>query len=101
MALDFHRSDNNEYLFGLTQQQYDCLTPIFETFRQWTGIEIDPYKDMKLTTDNCKTLLRVTDQYISQTDLNKDKKATIEILGFRGLIDHFMQKNVSLLLKGD
>ena len=101
MALDFHRSDNNEYLFGLTDQQYDCLTPIFGIFQQWTGIQIDPYKDMQLTTDNCKTLLRIIDQYIDQTDLNKDRKATTEILGFRCLLDHFIQKNISFSLKGD
>jgi hypothetical protein len=38
MALDFHRLDTQEYLFGLIDEQYDCLSPIFETFQQWTGL---------------------------------------------------------------
>lgn len=43
MALDFHRLDNNQYLFALDNSKYNQLEDIFETYRHRTGISIDPY----------------------------------------------------------
>jgi len=45
MALDFHILDSNEYLFRIDNEQYALLSPIFESFYHWTGLEIDQYKD--------------------------------------------------------
>lgn len=101
MALDFHRLDAQEHLFGLDDEQYNCLSQIFEMFQQWTGLEIDPYKNMQLTTENCKTLLQIIDNYIRQTDLNKDKRRTTIILGFRGLLEYFIGKSINFQLHGD
>lgn len=101
MALDFHRLDTDDYLFGLEYGQYLLLSDIFETFRQWTGLVIDPFQDMTLTTMNQATLLQVIDQYIERTDLNTDKKKTAAILEFSGLLRYFMNQGIDLQLAGD
>jgi hypothetical protein len=101
MALDFHRLDNDEYLFAIGDEQFSFLSPIFDRFQQWTGQEIDPYKNTQLTTENCQTLLQIVDDYVQQTDLNKDKKRTTAILGFRGLLEYFTGRNIDLALRGD
>lgn len=101
MALDFHRLDTNEYLFGLDDEQYNCLHDIFKIFHQWTGLEIDPYNDIQLTTENCKTLLQIIDKHVQQTDLNRDKKKVTILLGFRGLLEYFAGKNTNFKLHGD
>jgi hypothetical protein len=101
MALDFHTLDTEEYLFGLDDEQYNCLSQVLETFYQWTGLGIDRYKNMQLTTENCRTLLQIIDNYVEQTDLNKDKRKTIGILGFRGLLEYFIGKKISFRLRGD
>ena len=101
MALDFHKSDTNEFLFGLDNKQYLYLSLIFDIFHQWTGLEVNLYKSMQLTKENCQTLLRIIDGYFERTDLNKDKQNTIEILGFRGVLKYFVEKNINFLLQGD
>jgi len=37
MALDFHRLDNSDYLFGLDAAKYNMLEEIFETLRYWSS----------------------------------------------------------------
>jgi len=101
MALDFHRLDNNEFLFSLGGRQFTYLSDIFDTFTQWTGLVIDQYDDLKLTTENQETLIKIIDKYIDTTDLNKDKKKTSAILEFKGLIGFFLNKKVDLELLGD
>ena len=56
MALDFHRLDNNQYLFGLDNNDYNLLADIFETYKQRTGVFIDQYGDTELTIDNQKSV---------------------------------------------
>jgi hypothetical protein len=101
MALDFHRLDNNEYLFGLDDRQFQALFEVFETFRQWTGLVIDQYDDLKLTPDNQQTLIKVIDKYIDSTDLNKDKQKTSTILEFKGIMSYFSKWGVDIKLVGD
>ena len=101
MALDFHRLDTEEYWFGLDDEQYTRLSNLFEIFQQWTGLQIDAYKDMRLTTENCRTLIQIIDRYIQKTDLNINRKKTTAILGFRGLLNFFQEKNIEFKLKGD
>lgn len=52
MAIDFHRLDNREYLFGLDEKKYKNLVEIFTEYKNWTGIYIDEYGDTKLTIEN-------------------------------------------------
>ena len=101
MALDFHRLDNNDFLFSLNERQYDYLSDIFDTFTHWTGHIIDQYDDLKLTTENQETLIKIIEKYIDTTDLNKDKKKTSAILEFKGLISFFLNKKVDMELLGD
>lgn len=101
MALDFHRSDTDEYLFGLNDEQYTSLQEIFTIFYQRTGLQIDQYKDMKLTTENCQTLLHIIDKSVQQADLNRDKKKTTVILEFSGLLNYFNEKGIDFHLHGD
>ncbi len=101
MALDFHRLDNDEYLFGIDGEQYTYLLPIFETFYQWTGLAIDQYKGVQLTKENCQPILKVIDGYILQTDLNRDKKKTSAILEFKGLLKYFISRDINFVLYGD
>ena len=101
MALDFHRLDNNEYLFGIEGEHFTCFLPILEIFYQCTGLEIDQYKDMQLTKENGQALLKIIDNYILQTDLNRDKKCTSAILEFKGLLKYFISKDISFSLYGD
>ena len=69
MALDIHRSDNNEYIFGINDELYNCLEAIFEQFKYATGFRIDPYGDTKLNIDNIKLLIKLVDKYIEKADL--------------------------------
>ena len=101
MALSFHRLDNGEHLFDLDDHQFSCLTDIFETFQQWTGLIIDQYDDLQLTTENQETLIQVIDKYVDKTDLNKDKLKTAAILEFKGLLRFFSSNKVDLELLGD
>ncbi|MHC0439192.1 hypothetical protein [Flavobacterium sp. 3-210] len=101
MALDFHRLDNDEYLFSLDDYKYNCLEIIFESYKNWTGIFIDQYSDNKLTIENQKTLIQIIDIYIKQTNLNLDKEKTIAIIEFRGLLFFSLNKNCDLKILGD
>jgi hypothetical protein len=56
---------------------------------------------MKLTTENCQTLLDIIDKHIQQSDLNRDKKKTTAILEFRGLLNYFKGKEINFVLHGD
>ena len=101
MALDFHRLDTNEHLFGLDDEQFDYLSEIFQAFTRWTGLVIDQYGDFKLTADNQKTLVRIIEKYVSQTDLDKDKQKTSVILEFKGILGFLSNRNIDLKLLGD
>lgn len=101
MALDFHRLDNDEHLFGISEEQYHHLAPVFRKFQQRTGLYIDPYGDMQLTVENCQLLLRIIEEHILPIDLNRDRQGTIQVLSFRGLLEYFVKKNVDFQLRGD
>ena len=101
MALDFHRLDNEEFLFSLTGNQFDALFEIFETFRQRTGMVINQYDDLILTPENQQTLIKVIDKYIDSTDLNKDKWKTAAVLEFKGVMSYFLRKGIDIELLGD
>lgn len=101
MALDFHRLDNNEYLFGLNDQQYQQLANIFTIFSQWTGLSINPYRDTILNYNDQKLLLKIITEYLNTTNLNKDKLKTIKIIEFKGLLNYFYTTAVDLIILGD
>ena len=101
MALDFHRLDNQEYLFGLNDKEYSNLYEIFTEYKHWTGIYIDQYSDTKLSVENQKTLIKIIDIYIEKTNLNLDKQKTINILEFRALMNYFSSKNLDIETLGD
>ena len=101
MTLDFHRLDNNEFLFGLDDQTINVLTDIFRTFTQRTGQTIDPYGDLNLSTESQQTIIAIIEKYIETTDLNKDKMKTSTILEFKGLLKHFVNNKIDLEILGD
>lgn len=101
MALDFFILENNEYLFGLDSSKYANLETIFESYKRKTGIYIDEYRDTLLSVSNQKVLLKIIDEYVTETDLNVNKIKTTSILEFRGLLSFFISKNYSLKLAGD
>ena len=101
MALDFHRLDNREYLFGLDDKKLKNLAEIFTEYKNWTGIYIDEYKDTKLTIENQKSLVRIIDIYIDKTNLNTDKQKIVDILEFRTLLNYFSGKNLDIKILGD
>lgn len=101
MALDFHKAATNEYLFGLDDSQYAHIETILIVFKNQSGILIDPYKDTKLTVGNQKAILRIIDDYINTTDLNMDKKKTVDIIEFRALINYFLDKKIDIKILGD
>ena len=101
MSLDFHRLDNNEYLFGLDEKQIHALADIFDSFKQRTGLIIDPYGKFQLTVENQQTLTAIIEKYIDATDLNKDKGKTSAILAFKGLLQFFQHHKIDLKLIGD
>jgi hypothetical protein len=55
MALDIHKLDTNEHIFGIQDGQYNCLVDIFEQFSKMTGIYIDQYGKTDLNIKNIKT----------------------------------------------
>ncbi|MBP6455941.1 MAG: hypothetical protein KA275_04350 [Chitinophagaceae bacterium] len=101
MALDFHRLDNREYLFGLNDKKYINLEEIFTDYKNWTGIEIDPFSNINLFIENQKILLQIIDTYIEKSNLNVDKQKTIDILEFRTLLNYFLNKNIDLEILAD
>lgn len=101
MALDFHRLDNSDYLFGLDTAKYNMLEALFETFKHWTGLTIDPYADNRLSVDHQKVLIRIIDDYVAKTDLNRDKLKTTTILEFRGLLVYLSNNKWDIELLGD
>lgn len=101
MALDFHRLDNGEYLFGLDDETYENLGEIFIEYKNWTGIYIDQYGNTKLTVENQKLLVKIIDIYVDKTNLNTDKKKTVDVLEFRALLKYFLDQNFSIKILGD
>jgi hypothetical protein len=101
MALDFHRLDNNEFLFGFDDTSSGFLKEIFETYTCWTGLIIDEYGNSKLTTANQEIIITIIDKYSATTDLNKDKLKTSAILEFKGLLKYFTNNKIDLKLLGD
>ena len=101
MALDFHRLDNHEHLFGLDGKKLVNLNEIFTEYEYWTGVFIDEYGDTRLNVRNQKTLIKVIDKYIEKTDLNLDKQKTVDILEFRALMNYCSDKNVDIQISGD
>ena len=103
MALDIHRLDNGEHILGLSDSKggYSSIDMIFAKFQKRTGINIDWYSDTILDVSQIKFLAQLIDEHIQNTNLNEDKKATIEILKFRGILDLFISKKISIKLIGD
>ncbi|MEQ3498646.1 hypothetical protein ABMY20_02685 [Tenacibaculum sp. SSH1-16] len=101
MALDFHRLDNQEYLFGLNDNKCKNLYEIFTEYKNWTGVLIAPYSDIKLTIENQKMFAKIIDIYIEKTNLNMDKQKIIDILEFRTLLKYFSDKNLDIKILGD
>ncbi len=102
MGLDFFKLGTKEHLFCLESSQYSYLEPeIFTKFQHWTGIYIDEYGDTRLSVANQKALIKIIDEYIERTDLNKNKAKTKSILEFRGLLSYFISRDYSLELFGD
>jgi len=103
MALDIHRLDNDEHIFGLHDFEggYSSVNIIFAKFASRTGIDIDWYGDTILEVSQLKFLMQLIDEYIQRCDLNKDKSAATAILGFRGILDMLVSKNISVRLVGD
>jgi hypothetical protein len=101
MAIDFHRLDNREYLFGLDNKKFKNLDEIFTEYKNWTGISIDEYGDTKLTIENQKIVLKIIDTYIDKTNLNIDKQKTVDILEFRTLLKYFSDQNFDIEVLGD
>ena len=101
MALDFHKKDNKEYLFGLDNEYFNFLSEIFEKFNLWTGLSINQYDDLELSIENQKILIKIIDKHIEENDLNRNKKQTSAILEFKGLLKYFLAKNIDLKLFGD
>lgn len=102
MALDFYKLGTKERLFELNSCKYaDLEKEIFIAFKHWTGLYIGEYKNSRLSVDNQKTLLKIIDEYVEKTDLNKNKEKTKTILEFRGLLSYFIEKGYELVLLGD
>jgi len=101
MALDFHRLDNKEHIFGLDDKQFEALSEIFEEFKYRTGLTIDQYSDFKMTKENQLAIIKIIDEYISKNDLNRNKFKTIAIIEFRLFLLLLSSKNIDLKLIGD
>lgn len=101
MALEFYRYTTNNFLFALSDKQFEYLADIFKTFNQYTGLYIDPYRDMKLTIENQQTLVKIINTYIDSADLNRNKPKTSVILEFKGVLNYFINHKIDLKLIGD
>jgi hypothetical protein len=101
MALDFHRLDNKEYLFGIDDNKYKNLDEIFTEYKNWTGVYIDPYDDTTLTIENQKMLVKIVDTYIKKTNLNTEKQKIVDILEFRAFMKYFSDHNIDIQVLGD
>ncbi|PSR54870.1 hypothetical protein AHMF7605_15855 [Adhaeribacter arboris] len=73
MALDFYQLNNKEYFFALEDKELQDLGEILQEFRYRTGFVIDQYSDYKLTIENQAAIIKIIDDYIDKTDLNKNK----------------------------
>jgi len=101
MALDFHRLDNDTFLFGLDENKFLNIQEIFNVYENWTGILIDQYSDLKLSIENQKIIIKIIDTYINNTNLNLNKLKTIDIIEFRAFIKYYSDKNIDIKVLGD
>ena len=69
--------------------------------KNFTGIEIDPFSNIKLFIENQKILLQIIDTYIDKSNLNVDRQKTIDILEFRTLLNYFLNKNIDQEILAD
>ena len=100
MALDFHRLDTNEYLFGVNDIEYAHLESIFMEFKKQTGIFIDPYGDTLLNVMHLKMIIQMIATNLT-TESNMDKEKTKVIHKFRTRIAYFSDKGITLKALGD
>ncbi|MFV0481997.1 MAG: hypothetical protein ACK5LP_08430 [Campylobacteraceae bacterium] len=102
MPLDFYSNQNKEeYFFSLTHKQLEIFEDIFVEFNKRTGLFLDECRDAILYTGNLQVLLKIIENYVQKTDLNKDKNKTMEILSFYGLIRVYCNKNIELQVLGE
>jgi hypothetical protein len=76
MALDIHRLDNHDHLFGIDDIKFKNLEDIFTAYKHWTGISINQYDDRR-------------------------SKQRPDILEFRGLLTYFINNNYDIEFFGD
>lgn len=102
MGLDIHKNDvKRERLLTLDDKNFNMLSDIFSQFYNQSGIKIDRYKDCGLSIDSQKHLIKVIDDFIRVTDLNRDKKLIIDILSFRGFLAFTIAQGWALMLYCD
>lgn len=101
MALDIHRLDNHDHLFGIDDIKFKNLNDIFTAYKHWTGISINQYDDTRLTVGGQQTMIKIIDDYVKKTNLNQDKAKTTDILEFRGLLTYFIHNNYDIEFFGD
>jgi hypothetical protein len=103
MALDICicKQDKNEHLFTLDDDRCNHLNIVFDQFKKSTGLLIDEYDDIVLDNWSIKILIKIIDEYIEKTNLNTNKKQTSIILEFKGILNIFIENNISMQLSGD
>lgn len=101
MALDFHHTTDNELIFSLSEKQFNLLHDIFNQYFYRSGVRLDYYQDQQLRLANQQVLCKIIDDYIQQTDLNRDKKKTVTIIEFQSLLKFCIAKNYDLAVLAD
>ena len=74
MALDIHKIENgktSELLFSISDSLYSIFEPAFNDYKNKTGLYIDPYGKLKLSS-GLTTLIEVLTHAMNQNDKHVD-----------------------------
>jgi len=100
MALDIHRLENGqpyELLYSIGEAAYELLAPAFNLFKQRTGLTIDPYGDLQLSS-GLQALIDTLNSCL-QTEKNNVAEAEINLL-LKVLTDA-QSRRISIIFCGD
>lgn len=101
MALDFHNLTTHEWCFSLNDQLLSLLEPLFLQLKYRTGIVLDPYADTRLGPDHQRILIQAVQQWVEQTDLNRNKQQTLAYIEFSCYLKASSSQEISLIAYGD
>lgn len=100
MALDIHRLENGkprERLFTISDADFALLNSSFELFSKRTGLPIDPYADLKLSS-GFQALIDALNEQL-KAEIRNDVKVLLQSV--LRVLNNAQAKGLSIIFCGD